>query len=152
MRKNTIEECVKIFTDGACSGNPGPGAYCAIIKYKNHEKVITGYEKSTTNNRMELMAVISALKSIKRPCRIKVFTDSQYVAKGMTQWIFNWIKNNWKNSKKEDIQNKDLWQELYKLSQKHNIEWFWIEGHNGVPENERCDTIARNIIKQQKSI
>jgi len=146
MKESKQKNFVEIFTDGACSGNPGPGAYCALIRYKNMEKIITGYEENTTNNRMELMAVISALKALRRPCNIKIFTDSQYVTKGMTQWIFSWIKNNWRNSKKEEIHNKDLWQELYQLSQKHNIEWLWIEGHKGHPENEKCDKIAKDII------
>lgn len=143
-KKNKI---VEIYTDGACSGNPGPGGYCAILKYDNHEKIISGFEKNATNNKMELKAVIEGLKALKRPSKIKLVTDSQYVYKGITEWIKNWIRNGWKNSKKEDVQNKELWQELYNLTKIHEIEWIWIEGHKGHPENEKCDKIAKETIK-----
>lgn len=140
------DKYIEIFTDGACSGNPGPGGWCAILKYNNHEKIISGFDKDATNNKMELTAIIKALEIIKRKSRIKVYSDSQYLIKGITEWLPKWIKNNWKNSKKEEVQNKVLWQKLYLLSQKHEIEWIWIKGHEGHPENEKCDLIAKKII------
>jgi ribonuclease HI len=143
---------IEIFTDGACEGNPGPGGWCAILRYKNHEKIISGHEQNTTNNKMELTAIIKALEIIKRKSKIKVYSDSQYVIKGMNEWLPNWIKNNWKNSKKTEIQNKELWMKLYELSKKHEIEWFWIRGHEGHPENEKCDKIAKENIKKIKKL
>jgi ribonuclease HI len=141
------ENIVEIFTDGACSGNPGLGGYGAILKYGREIKEISGYEYETTNNRMEMTAVIKALELLKRPCKIKIFTDSNYVVKGMTEWVTGWIKRNWLNSRKKPVLNKDLWERLLKLSQSHQIEWKWIRGHHGHPENERCDQLARNAIK-----
>jgi ribonuclease HI len=141
------ENIVEIFTDGACSGNPGLGGYGAILKYGREIKEISGYEYETTNNRMEMTAVIKALELLKRPCKIRIFTDSTYVVKGMTEWVTGWIKRNWLNSRKKPILNKDLWERLLKLSQSHQIEWKWIRGHHGHPENERCDQLARNAIK-----
>lgn len=142
------DKYIEIFTDGACSGNPGPGGWCAILKYNNHEKIISGFDKDATNNKMELTAIIKALEIIKRKSRIKVYSDSQYLIKGITEWLPKWIKNNWKNSKKEEVQNKALWQKLYLLSQKHEIEWIWIKGHEGHPENEKCDLIAKKMIAE----
>jgi len=147
MKKNS-EGIVEIFTDGACSGNPGPGGYGAILKYGTRIKEITGCEKNTTNNRMELMSVIEALRQLKKPCRVKVTSDSSYVVKGMKEWIPGWIKRNWVNSKKEPVLNRDLWEQLIALSAPHEIEWIWIKGHNGHWENERCDELARNAIKK----
>jgi len=141
------ETLVEIFTDGACSGNPGPGGYGAILKYKEKIKEISGCEKTTTNNRMELTAIIQALKQIKRPCKIRIMTDSTYVVNGITKWIHGWIKRNWINSEKKPVLNKDLWVELYKLTKPHQIEWKWIKGHQGHKENERCDELARSAIK-----
>jgi len=141
------ENIVEIFTDGACSGNPGLGGYGAILKYGREIKEISGYERETTNNRMEMLAVIKALELLKRPCKIKVFTDSNYVVKGMTEWVTGWIERNWLNSQKKPVSNKDLWERLLKLSRLHQIEWKWIRGHHGHPENERCDQLARNAIK-----
>lgn len=141
------QNIVEIFTDGACSGNPGQGGYGAILKYGREIKEISGYEKETTNNRMEMMAVIKALELLKRPCAVRVFTDSNYVVKGMTEWVSGWIEKNWLNSRKRPVSNKDLWERLLKLSQLHQIEWKWIRGHHGHPENERCDQLARNAIK-----
>ncbi len=138
---------VKIFTDGACCGNPGPGGYGAILKYGQEIKEISGCESETTNNRMEMMAVIEALGQIKRPCKIRVFTDSNYVVKGMTEWIQGWIKRNWLNAQKQPVKNRDLWEDLLRLSAAHKIQWQWIKGHSGHPENERCDQIARDAIK-----
>ena len=141
--KNNI---VEIFTDGACSGNPGPGGYGAILKYDEEIKEISGYEPETTNNRMEMMAVIEALRKIKRPCSIKIVTDSNYVVKGMSEWMPGWIKRNWQTAQKKPVLNRDLWEELSKLSQLHKIEWEWVKGHYGHPENERCDQLARDAI------
>ena len=141
--KNNI---VEIFTDGACSGNPGPGGYGAILKYDEEIKEISGYEPETTNNRMEMMAVIEALRKIKRPCNIKVVTDSNYVVKGMSEWMPGWIMRNWQTAQKKPVLNRDLWEELSKLSQLHKIEWEWVKGHHGHPENERCDQLARDAI------
>lgn len=141
-KQNTVE----IFTDGACSGNPGPGGYAAILKYGQEIREISGYEVETTNNRMEMMAVIEALRQLKRPCEVRVITDSQYVVKGMTEWIQGWVKRNWLTSQKKPVLNKSLWKELLKLCQKHKIEWQWVKGHNGHPYNERCDQLAREAI------
>ena len=141
---------VEIFTDGACSGNPGPGGYGAILKYSEKIKEISGCELETTNNRMEMMAVIKALRQIKRPCNIKVVTDSNYVVKGMSEWMPGWIKRNWQTAQKKPVQNRDLWEELIKLNQLHKIEWEWVRGHRGHPENERCDQLARDAMKNCK--
>jgi len=130
---------VEIFTDGACSGNPGPGGYGALLKYADKIKEISGCEIKTTNNRMEMIAIIKALQQLKKPCRIKVVTDSSYVVKGMTQWVPGWIRRNWLNAQKKPVLNRDLWETLLELSKLHQIEWTWIKGHNGHPENERCD-------------
>ena len=141
-KQNTVE----IYTDGACSGNPGPGGYAAILKYGLEIREISGYEVETTNNRMEMMAVIEALRQLKRPCDVRVITDSQYVVKGMTEWIQGWVKRNWLTSQKKPVLNKSLWKELLRLCKKHKIEWQWVKGHNGHPYNERCDQLAREAI------
>jgi len=138
---------VEIFTDGACKGNPGPGGYGAILRYGQRVKEVSGCKPKTTNNRMELLAVIEALRQLKRPCKVKVFSDSSYVVKGMTQWISGWKRRNWINSQKKPVLNRDLWEDLLKWSQSHKIEWVWVRGHNGHPENERCDKLARDAIK-----
>jgi ribonuclease HI len=138
---------IEIFTDGACSGNPGPGGYGAIIKYDNKIKEISGFHPNTTNNRMELQAAIEALQLIKKPAKIRITTDSNYIVKGMSEWISIWIKNNWLNSQKEPVLNRDLWEMLLSLSKPHDIQWIWIKGHNGHIENERCDQLARISIK-----
>ena len=141
------EDVVEIFSDGACSGNPGPGGYGALLRYGSETKEISGCQAFTTNNRMELMAVIEALRKIKRPCKIRVVTDSKYVIKGMTEWISGWVQRNWVNSRKKPVLNRDLWETLVELSSPHEIEWKWIKGHMGCKENERCDTIAKKAIK-----
>ncbi len=138
---------VEIYSDGACSGNPGPGGYGAILKYGEEIREISGYERETTNNRMEMMAVIAALQQLKRPCKVKIISDSQYVVKGMTQWLSQWIKHKWLNSQKKPVLNKDLWQTLMDLAKPHKIQWEWIKGHDGNPYNERCDQLAREAIK-----
>ena len=139
---------VLIFTDGACSGNPGPGGYGAILKFGDTIKEISGCEKSTTNNRMEMTAVIESLKQLKRPCRLKIISDSAYVVKGMTEWLPGWIRRNWLNSQKKTVINRDLWEMLIKLCKPHEIEWEWVKGHRGHEENERCDELARMAIRK----
>jgi ribonuclease HI len=138
---------VEIFCDGACSGNPGPGGYGAILRYGGHEKELSGAEAETTNNRMELTGAISALESLKRPCSVVITSDSQYLVKGMTEWLDGWVKKGWKNSKKEPVLNQDLWARLLELAKIHRIEWVWVRGHDGHPENERCDELARKAIE-----
>ena len=140
---------IEIFTDGACSGNPGAGGWGAILRYNNVEKELSGGEAETTNNRMELTAVISALEALKEPCNITLYTDSKYVMEGIEKWILNWKKNGWKTSnKKAPVKNVELWQKLDELKQKHEIRWVWVKGHAGHKENERCDELAR--IEAQK--
>lgn len=137
---------VEIFSDGACSGNPGPGGFGAILRYNGHEREISGAEAQTTNNRMELTGAIEALKRLTRPCRVIITTDSQYLVKGMTEWIAGWQRKGWMNSKKEPVLNRDLWEELLSLARLHKIEWRWVRGHAGHAENERCDCLAREAI------
>lgn len=143
---------VEIYSDGACSGNPGVGGFGAILRAGGKEKEISGCEEMTTNNRMELMGVITALEALKKACRITITTDSNYVVKGMNEWIKGWIKNNWKNSQKKDVLNRDLWERLLQASKPHDIKWLWIKGHNGHVENERCDELARKQIKKCKAV
>ena len=133
---------VKIATDGACKGNPGPGGWGALIRYGETEKELSGGEPDTTNNRMELMAAIRALNALKRPCQVILSTDSSYVKDGITKWIFGWQKNGWKNAAKKPVKNADLWQELLIAIKPHNIEWKWVKGHSGDADNERADTLA----------
>ncbi len=134
---------VEIFTDGACSGNPGPGGYGAILRYKGTEKEISGGDKETTNNRMELLAVIEALKLLKEPCEVQLYSDSQYVCNAFNLgWVEKWRAKNWMRTKKEPVKNPDLWKELYSLCQIHNVTYNWVKGHDGHPENERCDRLA----------
>jgi ribonuclease HI len=140
---STGKPFVQIFADGACSGNPGPGGFAAILVSGKKEKVVSGSDPLTTNNRMELLAVISALEALKRPCSVRVTTDSNYVVKGMTEWIQSWMKNGWRNSQKKDVLNRDLWERMLKAVDGHDMDWEWIKGHNGHPENERCDELAR---------
>lgn len=141
---------VEIFADGACSGNPGVGGFGAILRHDGKEKEVSGCEEMTTNNRMELTAVISALEALKKPCRARVTTDSNYVVKGMKEWIHSWKEKDWKTAQKKDVLNRDLWERLLTVSRAHDIEWIWIKGHNGHPENERCDKLAREGIKKCK--
>jgi len=144
--KKSNSDLVEIFTDGACSGNPGVGGYGAILRYNGQQKEISGFEAETTNNRMELMAVIRALESLNRSCRVCVVTDSKYVVKGITEWIHNWKRNSWKTSGKKDVLNKDLWLRLLNLAEKYDIAWQWVRGHDGHLENEQCDRLAREAI------
>ena len=145
--KGDRKQLVEIFTDGSCRGNPGPGGFGAILRYGEKVKEISGCEKKTTNNRMELTAVIEALRALKKPCHLRITTDSNYVLKGMTQWLPGWIRRNWLNSQKKPVLNRDLWEELHKLAQAHTIDWIWIKGHSGHPLNERCDRLAKKAIE-----
>ncbi|GAB2894080.1 ribonuclease HI [Paralcaligenes sp. KSB-10] len=133
---------VDIWTDGACKGNPGLGGWGALLRQGPHEKTLYGGEPGTTNNRMELMAVIEALKALKRHCEVVVHTDSQYVQKGMTEWIANWKRRGWRTADKKPVKNADLWQELDALVQQHSLSWQWVKGHAGDPGNERADELA----------
>lgn len=142
MRKKEVE----IFTDGACSGNPGPGGWGALLRYKKIEKELSGGEPLTTNNRMELTAVVEALGALKEPCHVTLHTDSKYLKDGITQWIKKWKRNGWKTGGNEPVKNRDLWEALDSVVQKHEIEWIWVKGHAGHVENERCDQLARSAI------
>ena len=134
---------VEIFTDGACSGNPGPGGWGAILRYRGVEKELSGFEPATTNNRMELMAAISALEALKRPCRVDLHTDSQYLRNGIMSWIAKWRQNGWRTADKKPVKNVDLWQRLEAAAARHEVDWIWVRGHAGHPENERADALAR---------
>jgi ribonuclease HI len=146
------ETVVEIFSDGACSGNPGPGGYGVILRYGQKTKELSGCARRTTNNRMELTGVIEGLRLLKRPCRVRVTTDSNYVVKGMTHWIKGWIRKKWMNSQKKPVLNRDLWEVLLDLSKPHEMEWLWIRGHSGHRENERCDELARMAIRRCHSV
>jgi ribonuclease HI len=137
---------VEIFTDGACKGNPGPGGWGALMRFGEIEKSLCGGENNTTNNRMELMAAIKALAALSEPCIVELTTDSQYVRKGITEWIINWKKNNWRNSAKKPVKNSDLWQQLDEEAGRHTIKWLWIKGHSGHRENEIADDLANEGI------
>ncbi|WP_133129805.1 ribonuclease HI [Legionella yabuuchiae] len=139
---------VEIYTDGACKGNPGPGGWGVLLRHKGAEKTLYGAEPQTTNNRMELTAAIKGLEALNRPCQVDLYTDSQYLRLGMSTWIVQWKKNNWRNSKKEPVKNADLWQALDGLAQKHTIHWHWIKGHSGHPENELADELANKAIEE----
>jgi ribonuclease HI len=138
---------VDIWTDGACSGNPGPGGWGAILLAGEHRKEIHGGEADTTNNRMELMAAIMALEALKKPCKVIMHVDSQYVRQGITGWIHGWKKNGWKTADKKPVKNAELWQRLDEARRMHEIEWLWVKGHAGDPENERADELAREGVK-----
>jgi ribonuclease HI len=138
---------IEIYTDGSCLENPGNGGWAAIINDDGKIEKISGSEKNTTNNRMELMAPIAALGKITKKKKVQIFTDSQYVKMGITNWIHNWIKNNWQTSRKEDVKNKDLWLNLYKLTQSHDVEWHWVKAHAGNTLNEEVDALAKDAAK-----
>jgi ribonuclease HI len=140
--KTLAKTPVHIWTDGACKGNPGRGGWGAYLKQGPHEKSLFGGEAQTTNNRMELMAVIQALKALKRPCTVHLHTDSQYVQKGMTEWLVNWKRRDWRTADKKPVKNADLWQELDQLTHSHDIAWHWVRGHAGDPGNEMADQLA----------
>jgi ribonuclease HI len=142
----TKKESVVIYTDGACSGNPGPGGWGSVLLYRGHRRELSGGEAETTNNRMEMMAVIQALETLSRPCDIVLHTDSTYVMKGMTEWLEQWKNRGWRTASKAPVKNVELWQRLEKSIERHNVEWRWVKGHSGVPENERADELAREAI------
>jgi ribonuclease HI len=142
----TDDNLIELFTDGACSGNPGPGGWGALLRWRGTEKELSGGETPTTNNRMELMAAIEGLKALKRPAKVRVWTDSVYVRDGITKWIHGWKRSGWKTADKKPVKNVDLWQALLAASEPHEIEWRWIKGHNGHAENERADALARGAI------
>lgn len=141
-----MSDKIEIYTDGACSGNPGKGGWGAILMYKEHKKEISGFKVETTNNQMEITAVIEALKILKKPSQVVVYSDSKYVIDGITKWIFSWQKNNWKGTNKKPIKNVELWQDLQKEVLKHEINWVWVKGHDGNKYNEIADELARNAI------
>jgi ribonuclease HI len=142
-----VPEVVEIFTDGACKGNPGPGGWGAVLRYGPHEKELLGGEPLTTNNRMELMAVIQALEALKRASRVRVTTDSQYVKRGVTEWLPRWKRNGWRTADRQAVKNRDLWERLDRAMAVHHLEWQWVRGHAGHPENERADRLANSGIK-----
>jgi ribonuclease HI len=142
---------VEIFTDGACSGNPGPGGWAALLRYGEVERELSGGEALTTNNRMEMMAAIMALESLKRPCTVRLFTDSMYLRDGITKWIHGWKRNGWRTAEKKPVKNADLWQRLDAALARHDIEWHWVKGHAGHPENVRVDKLARDEIRKVRS-
>ncbi|MDT8424142.1 MAG: ribonuclease HI [Desulfuromonadales bacterium] len=139
-------QLVEIFSDGACSGNPGPGGWGTIMRCGANEKELSGFAPETTNNRMEMTAALMGLRELKCPCRVRMITDSEYLKKGMTEWLPGWIQRGWKNSQRKEVANKDLWQQLLDAAKPHDIEWTWVRGHAGHPENERCDELARMAI------
>ncbi|MBT3792579.1 MAG: ribonuclease HI [Rhodospirillales bacterium] len=156
MADNTLDFSEKdddgvldIFTDGACSGNPGPGGWGALLRWGRTEKEMNGGEPETTNNRMELMAAIMSLESLTRPVKVRVHTDSQYVRNGITKWITNWKRNGWKTAAKKPVKNADLWQRLEDAANKHSVEWHWVRGHDGHVENERADELARDGVPRR---
>jgi len=138
----------EIFTDGACRGNPGPGGWGVLLRYNGHEKTLYGAEPMTTNNRMELMAAIMGLESLKRPCRVRLVTDSQYVQKGIEEWLAGWKRRGWKTAARKPVKNVDLWQRLDKAASAHDIRWSWVRGHSGHAENERVDALANRAIDE----
>ena len=145
-----MNESVDIYTDGACKGNPGPGGWGALLRYGEHEHELFGGEAATTNNRMELTAVIEALRALKRPSQVVVHTDSQYVQKGVTEWLRNWKQRGWKTADRKPVKNEDLWRALDALLASHQISWRWVRGHSGHPENERADALANRGVPQRR--
>lgn len=144
------EERVLLFTDGACSGNPGPGGWAALLRYRTQERELSGGEPATTNNRMEMLAVICGLEALKRPMPVRIYTDSQYVMKGVTAWLAGWKRRGWKTADRQPVKNVDLWQRLETALSRHQVEWQWVRGHDGHPENERVDALARAAIGQNR--
>jgi ribonuclease HI len=141
-------DCVIVHTDGACSGNPGPGGWAALLRWRNHEKILSGSSPATTNNEMELTAVIQALETLKRPMRVALYTDSRYVMDGITRWIHTWKRNGWRTAAKQAVKNGALWQRLDAACARHQIDWHWVKGHSGQPENTRVDRLARAALRQ----
>jgi len=143
MTSATQKKMVEIHSDGACLGNPGPGGWACLLRHEKKERELSGGEILTTNNRMELMAAIQGLEALKSPCNVSLYSDSQYVLKGIKEWMPNWIKRGWKNSAGEPVKNQDLWQRLQQAASIHHVSWHWVKGHNGHPDNERVDELAR---------
>ena len=141
---------IDLYTDGACSGNPGPGGWGALLLWKDHEKELSGFERESTNNRMELMAVIEGLKALKKHCDITIYTDSKYVLQGATEWLSGWKKRNWIKADKKPVINKELWQELDAELQRHSVKWQWVKGHSGNIGNERVDKLAVKAIEENR--
>lgn len=139
---------VTIWTDGACRGNPGPGGWAAILIKGDHERELTGAEPDTTNNRMELTAAIHALEALKRSCKVRLYTDSEYLKRGITEWLEDWKRRGWRTADKKPVKNLDLWQQIEALAAKHDVEWHWVKAHSGIPENERVDVLANRAIDQ----
>jgi len=150
MSGEGADERVVIYTDGACSGNPGPGGWGAILSFRGRERELWGGEADTTNNRMELMAAIRALEALKRPSAVEIHTDSQYVRNGITQWMHGWKRNGWKTASKQPVKNQELWRELDRLAGIHEVEWHWVKGHAGHEENERADALARRGVEEAR--
>ncbi len=146
MSSKSMPNKIELYVDGACRGNPGPGGWGALLRYQGVEKELSGAELNTTNNQMELMAAIQGLQALTRPCHIDVYTDSEYVRKGITLWIQNWQKRGWKSAANKPVKNQALWQQLDAAAARHSITWHWVKGHNGHPENERVDALARAAI------
>lgn len=147
---NSTKKNVEVFTDGACSGNPGPGGWGAILRYNGYERELYGGERDTTNNRMELLAAINALNTLKEPCSVDLYTDSVYVRDGISRWIDGWKNNNWRTAAKKPVKNAELWQALDTARQRHEVRWHWVKGHAGHPENERCDELARKGVSENR--
>ncbi len=145
---HSAKDTVRIYTDGGCRGNPGPGGWGVLLRYKDHERTLYGGEVMTTNNRMELMAAIMGLESLSRPCKVHLTTDSQYVKKGITEWIAQWKKRGWKTAAKEPVKNEDLWRRLEIAVQRHEVDWHWVRGHSGHVENELVDTLANRAMDE----
>ena len=143
-----MEDAVEIFTDGACRGNPGPGGWAALLRFKGTKKVMSGATVMTTNNRMEMTAAIMALEVLRRPCKVRISTDSQYLMKGMTEWLNNWKKRNWRTAQNTPVKNEDLWRRLDAASGRHQVKWYWVRGHNSHEENEMVDALARKAIAE----
>jgi len=146
-----MSDVVELFTDGACKGNPGPGGWGAVLRFNGKEKELSGGEAHTTNNRMELMAAIEGLKALTRPCKAVLYTDSNYVKDGITKWIFGWQRNGWRTADRKPVKNADLWQDLLAATANHQVEWRWVKGHAGHPENERADRLASAAAEAMRS-
>ena len=143
-----MSDTVEIFTDGACRGNPGPGGWGTLLRYRGEEKTLNGSEPDTTNNRMELIAAIRGLEALTRPCRVRLVTDSKYVKDGITSWLADWKRRGWKTAQKKPVKNADLWRQLDAAAGKHRIDWEWVKGHSGHPENEQADALANQAIDE----
>ena len=146
-----MDERVEIYSDGACRGNPGPGGWGVLLRFNGREKELSGSEADTTNNRMELMAAIMGLEALKRPCRVRITTDSRYVKNGIVEWMDNWKRRDWKTTNKKPVKNRDLWQRLDEATVQHQVEWLWVKGHSGHRENERVDELANQAIDEMLS-